>query len=86
MPEVDIKGLTPAQNTESDAAFVEVLGPIPLDDKGDPLFTPREFRDHCIYGYFKIIISQSRDVIEAKTETPHSTEVETEYGKIATGP
>lgn len=79
MLNVDVQGLTPDQEVESDEAFVEVLGPIPPGPDGSPLFTPREFRDHCMKGYFKLIVSQSRGVMEAKSKTPHSVDVENEY-------
>lgn len=82
MAQITISGLTQAQEEESDDAFVEVLGPIPVDEKGDPIYTKREFRDECIFGYFKIILSQFRGVEQKKIEVPHSTNVENEYGKI----
>lgn len=86
MATITVTGISPQQEAESDDAFERKLGPIPTDDKGDPLYTKREWRDECIYRFFKSIITQDRTTQEEKTKIPHNIAVETAYGKIDKGP
>jgi len=84
MPDIQITGLTAAQQAEIVAAFISVHGAVPLDkDTSLPIMTNAQWAKSRMFNYIKSTVQEYRrkQVREAQMDSIDGA-VNTEFGEI----
>jgi hypothetical protein len=84
MPDIQVTGLTPQQQSDIEAAFIATQGPIPLDDQDppQPTMTPGKFVKSRLYKFIKDVVrGWKRKQGEATIDTNQKT-VDTDFGDL----